>query len=48
MIENCFSSRDLGVGNETSNQLGSENDRMLENRPVADHNSDIDKVKNKV
>ncbi|XP_017162270.1 nitric oxide synthase 1 isoform X1 [Poecilia reticulata] len=32
---------DLGVGNETSIQLGSDNDRMLEHVP--DHNADIDK-----
>ncbi|KAK5618595.1 Nitric oxide synthase, brain [Crenichthys baileyi] len=34
---------DLGVENETSTQLGSDNDTMLENMPVADHNADIDK-----
>uniref|UniRef100_A0A3B3TMJ4 Nitric oxide synthase n=1 Tax=Poecilia latipinna TaxID=48699 RepID=A0A3B3TMJ4_9TELE len=34
---------DLGVGNETSIQLGSDNDRMLDHVPVADHNADIDK-----
>uniref|UniRef100_A0A3B3TLD8 Nitric oxide synthase n=1 Tax=Poecilia latipinna TaxID=48699 RepID=A0A3B3TLD8_9TELE len=38
---------DLGVGNETSIQLGSDNDRMLDHVPVADHNADIDKVKKK-
>uniref|UniRef100_A0A3Q2NWN5 Nitric oxide synthase 1 n=1 Tax=Fundulus heteroclitus TaxID=8078 RepID=A0A3Q2NWN5_FUNHE len=34
---------DLSVGNESSTQLRSDKDRMLENMAVADHNADIDK-----
>ncbi|XP_015234349.1 PREDICTED: nitric oxide synthase, brain [Cyprinodon variegatus] len=34
---------DLGVGNEKFTQLVSDNDRVMENMPVADHNADIDK-----
>lgn len=41
----CMTSRDLGVGNGTSPQLAPDNDRMLENMPVALHNADTDKVK---
>lgn len=37
--------RDLGVGNGTSPQLVSDNDRMLENMPVVLNNSNTDKVK---
>ena len=38
-------SRDLGVGNGTSPQLASDNDRMLENMPVVFNNTGTDKVK---
>ncbi|KAI4820969.1 hypothetical protein KUCAC02_028924 [Chaenocephalus aceratus] len=35
--------RDLGVGNGTSPQLASDNNRMLENMPVVLHNADTNK-----
>lgn len=41
----CMTSRDLGVGNGTSTQLASDNNRMLENMPVVLNNADTDKVK---
>ena len=41
-----MTSRDLGVGNGTSPQLASDNNRMLENMPVVlNNNADTDKVK---
>lgn len=40
----CLTSRDLGVGNNTSPQPASDYDRPLENMPVLD-NADTDKVK---
>lgn len=43
-----LSSRDLGVGNEKFTQLVSDNDRVMENMPVADHNADIDKVNKRI
>lgn len=41
----CMTSRDLGVGNGTSPQLASDNNRMLDNMPVVLNNADTDKVK---
>lgn len=45
LTQNCLTSRDLGVGNNTSPQLASDKNRMLETMPVVLNNANTNKVK---
>lgn len=48
LTQNCLTSRDLGVGNDTSLQLAPDNNRMLENMQVGLHDTNAKVKRNKL